>query len=57
MKSKLKFTLCVFLFTSCIIQKEIHITIKDSSDIKIDSYIKGSDLEDLSPSLKLPLIP
>lgn len=56
-KLKLTLILCVFLFSSCIIQKEVHINIKDSSYISIDSAISGSDLEDLKPSLELPLIP
>jgi hypothetical protein len=44
----------ILLLSGCIIQKEIHIVIQDSRDIKVDSYIKGSDLEDLSPILEIP---
>lgn len=57
MKSKLFFILSILLFTSCVIHKEIHITIKDSQEIKIDSAIYGSDLEDIKPSLEIPLLP
>lgn len=55
--NKLKFILCTLLFTGCVIPKEVHIVIKDSSNISIDSKITGSDLEDLKPSLEIPLIP
>jgi len=57
MKYKLLFILCTLFFTGCVIHKEIHITIKASSDIKIDSAIYGSDLEDIKPSLEIPLLP
>lgn len=57
MKNKLLFILCTLLFTSCVIHKEIHITIKDSSDIEIDSAIYGSDLEDISPDLDISPFP
>jgi len=56
-KSKLRFIISALLFTGCVIHKEIHITIKASSDIKIDSAIYGSDLEDIKPSLEIPLLP
>ena len=57
MKCKLAFIMITLLFTSCVIHKEIHITIKDSKAIEIDSNIYGSDLEDIKPSLEIPLIP
>ena len=57
MKSKLRFILITLLFTSCVIHKEINITVKDSQEIKIDSAIYGSDLEDVNPSLEVPLLP
>lgn len=54
---KLKYILFAFLLTSCVIQKEVHIMVKDSSNVKIDSEISGSELEDLKPSLEVPLTP
>ena len=45
------------LFTSCVINKELHITVKDLSDVKVDAEMQGSQLEDLAPSLKIPLLP
>jgi len=45
------------LFTSCVINKELHITVKDSSDIEIDSAIYGSDLEDISPDFDISPFP
>jgi hypothetical protein len=55
--NKLKFILCTLLFTSCVINKEVHIVIKDSSDVKVEAAMHGSQLKDLAPSLKIPLLP
>lgn len=52
---KLKFILCAFLFTSCLIQKEIHISVQDSSGVLIESDLHGSELRDLNPILEIPL--
>jgi len=54
---KLILIILPLVFSGCVIHKEIHITIKASSDIKIDSAIYGSDLEDIKPSLEIPLLP
>lgn len=54
---KLKYILFTFLLSSCVIQKEVNIIIKDSSNIGIETKVSGSDLEDLKPSLKVPLLP
>jgi len=57
MKYKLLFMISTLLFTSCVINKELHITVKDSSDIEIDSAIYGSDLEDISPDFDISPFP
>lgn len=57
MKYKLLFMISTLLFTSCVIHKELHITVKDSSNVGIASAIYGSDLEDISPELEFPFIP
>ena len=57
MKSKLRFILITLLFTSCVIHKEINIVIQDSEHINVDAEMHGSQLEDLAPSLKIPLLP
>lgn len=49
--------LMALLLSGCVIHKSVHITIKDSSNIGVDSAIYGSDLEDISPELDFPLIP
>jgi len=54
---KLKFILLGFFFSSCVIQKEVNIIVKDSNNVEIGTKISGSDLEDLKPSLEVPLIP
>ena len=54
---KLKYILFAFLLSSCVIQKEVHIIIKDSSNVEMESAIKGSQLEDLAPSVSAPLLP
>jgi len=57
MRYKLLFMISTLLFTSCVINKELHITVKDLSDVKVDAEMQGSQLEDLAPSLKIPLLP
>lgn len=54
MKSKLKFILCTLLFSSCVINKEVHIVIKDSNGVRIKAEMHGSQLKDLAPSLEIP---
>jgi len=56
-KSKLFFILSILTFTSCVIHKEINIVIKDSEKVTVEAEMHGSTLEDLAPSLKLPLLP
>lgn len=48
------FTLLSF---GCVINKSVHIDIINSSNVEIDPKISGSDVEDIKPSLEIPLIP
>ena len=57
MKYKLLFMLSTLLFTSCVTNKTIHVAINNSEYINIDPDITGSVLEDLAPSLEIPLLP
>jgi len=57
MKRLITVTIFVFLCSSCIIQKEISIVINDSNGVGVDSAIQGSALDDIKPSLSIPLIP
>jgi len=57
MKYKLLFMISTLLFTSCVINKSIHIVITNSSDVEIDAEMRGSQLEDLAASVKVPLLP
>ena len=57
MKYKLMFMLCILLFTSCVTNKQISINITNSSDVSIDTNIKGSDVEDIKPDLNISGLP
>jgi hypothetical protein len=49
----------ILLLSSCVIKKELKITIMDTEGApsEIRAYITGSELEDIKPELELPLIP
>lgn len=47
----------LLLLNSCVIRKEISITVYDSDGVELDIFMQGSDLDDIKPSLKMPLIP
>ena len=47
----------LLLLNSCIIKKEVKISVYDSDNVDLDILMQGSDLEDVTPTLKMPLIP
>ena len=56
----MKRTLLVFLLlllNSCVIKKEVSISVYDSDNVELDILMQGSDLEDITPTFKMPLIP
>jgi len=54
---KLALVLIILLSSSCVIKKEISITVYDSDGVELDIFMQGSDLDDIKPELKVPLLP
>jgi len=54
---KLFLILIVLLSSSCVIKKEIKITVYDSDGVELDIFMQGSDLDDIKPELQIPLLP